>query len=134
VNSLADWIYQAHGEPPDARRVTLLAAADWCDERGDGNGAYALRWMAARGKWPMTGPRSKRWAMWGDGTDTAFVAALFGHIPMDQPSDLPGSVLAAMPPQVRKRCGRCEGPDAIVLAVTSLASALASLRSDVRIP
>lgn len=51
-------------------RMPLVALADYLEERGQGETAYALRWMAAHGKAPRkagdTGWHwgSQRWADW----------------------------------------------------------------------
>lgn len=41
-----------------------LVLADWCDENGKPDLAYALRWSARRGRYPMVTPY-RRYATWG---------------------------------------------------------------------
>lgn len=45
-----DWLQQARDNPD---KLTLLACADWLEERGFDDMSYAWRWMAAKKKFPV---------------------------------------------------------------------------------
>jgi len=103
----------------EGRKLSLLAYADWLAERGKDGRAYALRWMAHRGKFPeRRGPKHWRW----------WKAGALPHGLQHRPYSLPLRVLDALPD-----CGGLVNwyevgsfPEAVI----ALAKALESLRRD----
>lgn len=111
------WLDSAHHYGPGKdRRVTLLACADWLDERSAmPHVAYACRWMAARGLFPADGGDRWWWI-------TSSRKQTEGHLPAVVWVHLTGGRLRSGPANVWHRYS------SLSHAVRGLGGALETLR------
>lgn len=92
---------------------TLKAYADWLEQQGEHKLAYAYRWAASRGRWPMIKELDgRRWWHWS-------------RMPMDGRAVIPTSIKTQM--NRFQICMSLEG------AFQELADALARIKEDVSI-
>lgn len=77
-------------ESEPGEKVHLLAYADWCEENGEDDRAYALRWMAARGRFPHGVGMNYGWADGSKGQHLRYGSARECAV-------LPGAVFRSLP-------------------------------------
>lgn len=113
-------VSEAATQPQTAPRDEMAVLADWLDEHGEPDLAFAYRWAAGRGRYPIVTPKRK-WAFWS-------TLSRGQHKPA-WPHQLPREVFHWLKPSR----GKCRYRD-VAMAFVRLAAALKRLRDCLSVP